>query len=103
YSDEQVEGWKKITAAVHAKGGSMISQLWHTGRSSHVLMTGGPAPATASVNPDYWQDPSHLSSTPEGWLVVSPHRALETSEIVGIVADYRQAAPRAKAAGFDGV
>ena len=40
YSDEQVEGWKKITAAVHAKGGHMFSQLWHTGRSSHVETTG---------------------------------------------------------------
>jgi len=47
YTDQQVEGWKQIVDAVHAKGGRMFSQLWHTGRSSHVEMTGGPAPVTA--------------------------------------------------------
>jgi N-ethylmaleimide reductase len=103
YTDEQVEGWKKITAAVHAKGGKMFSQLWHTGRSSHVEMTGGPAPVSASVDPSYWQDASHLTSTPSGWVQPSPHRALEIAEIKGIVEDYRKAAERAKAAGFDGV
>jgi 2,4-dienoyl-CoA reductase-like NADH-dependent reductase (Old Yellow Enzyme family) len=44
YSDEQVAGWKKITGAVHARGGRMYSQLWHTGRSSHVEMTEGAMP-----------------------------------------------------------
>jgi 2,4-dienoyl-CoA reductase-like NADH-dependent reductase (Old Yellow Enzyme family) len=42
YSDQQVEGWKKITAAVHAKGGYMFSQLWHTGRSSHGMSHSNP-------------------------------------------------------------
>lgn len=103
YSDQQVEGWKKIVAAVHAKGGHMFAQLWHTGRSSHVSMTGGEMPVSASVNPSYWQNSSHLTSTPEGWVPPSPHRALLTSEIAGIVEDYRKAAERAQAAGFDGV
>jgi N-ethylmaleimide reductase len=103
YSDEQVEGWKKITAAVHAKKGYMFAQLWHTGRSSHVSVTGGPEPVSASVNPNYWNDPSNLTSTPSGWVQPSPHRALKISEIVGIVDDYRKAAARAKQAGFDGV
>ncbi|MEI9983813.1 MAG: alkene reductase [Aliidongia sp.] len=103
YSDEQVEGWKRITAAIHSKGGFIFSQLWHTGRSSHVEMTGGPTPGTASVDPSYWQDPSHLVSAPSGWVQPSPHRALELSEIAGIVEDYRRAARRALAAGFDGV
>jgi N-ethylmaleimide reductase len=103
YSDEQVDGWKKVVGAVHAKGGRMFSQLWHTGRSSHVEMTGGPAPVSASVNPAYWADPTHLVSAPSGWVQPSPHRALDVSEIAGIVEDYRQAAARAKAAGFDGV
>jgi hypothetical protein len=58
YSDEQVEGWKKITLAVHAKGGHMFSQLWHTGRSSHVETTGGKTPVSASVNLSYWKDDS---------------------------------------------
>ena len=102
YSDAQVAGWKTVTDAVHAKGGKMFAQLWHTGRSSHVDVTGGTQPVSASVNPAYWQDTSHLTSTPGGWVPPSPHRALETGEIAGIVADYRCATERAKAAGFDG-
>jgi N-ethylmaleimide reductase len=103
FSDAQVDGWKKIVSAVHAKGGHMISQLWHTGRSSHVDVTGGPWPVSASVSAAYWEDPTHLTSTPSGWVQPSPHRALELAEITAIVEDYRQAAERAKAAGFDGV
>jgi N-ethylmaleimide reductase len=103
YSDQQVEGWKKVVDAVHAKGGHMFAQLWHTGRSSHVEMTGGEKPVSASVDPSYWQDPSHLVSTPSGWVQPSPHRALTIPEIAGIVEDYRKAAERAKAAGFEGV
>jgi len=103
YSDRQVEGWKKIVDGVHAKGGHMFAQLWHTGRSSHVSLTGGAAPVSASVDPTYWQSSTHLTSTPEGWVQPSPHRALLTSEIAGIVDDYRQAAERAKSAGFEGV
>src|SRR5579862_5800687 len=103
YTDQQVEGWKKIVDAVHARGGHMFAQLWHTGRSSHVEMTGGETPVSASVNPSYWENSSHLVSAPSGWVQPSPHRALETSEIAGIVEDYRQAAIRAKAAGFEGV
>lgn len=103
YSDPQVAGWRSVTSAVHAKGAHMFSQLWHTGRSSHTLMTGGPMPVSASVNPSYWQDTSKLISGPDGWILPSPHRALETGEIAGIVADYAKAAESAKAAGFDGV
>jgi len=103
YTDQQVEGWKKIVDAVHAMGGHIFAQLWHTGRSSHVEMTGGKTPVSASVNPAYWNDASHLVSAPSGWVQPSPHRALATSEIAGIVEDYRNAALRAKAAGFDGV
>ncbi len=103
YSDEQVAGWKKITDSVHAKGGHMFSQLWHVGRSSHVSMTNGATPVAPSVVPEYWQNSTPSISTPSGWLKPSPHRALDISEIPGIVEDYRKAAERAKAAGFDGV
>jgi N-ethylmaleimide reductase len=103
YSDKQVDGWKKITASVHARQGFMFAQLWHTGRASHVSVTGGPQPVSASVNPDYWNDPDKLTSTPGGWVQPSPHRALEVAEIAGIIDDYRKAAVRAKQAGFDGV
>jgi N-ethylmaleimide reductase len=73
YSDRQVEGWKKITAAVHAKGGRMFSQLWHTGRSSRVEMAGGQMPVSASVNPSYWADASHHAA---GYALRGSHRLL---------------------------
>ncbi len=103
YSDPQVEGWKKIVNAVHAKGGHMFAQLWHTGRSSRVDLTGGETPVSASVDPDYWEDSTHLVSAPGGWLQPTPHRALTLEEIPGIIEDYRKAAERAMQAGFEGV
>jgi N-ethylmaleimide reductase len=103
YSDQQVEGWKKIISAVHAKGGHMFAQLWHTGRSSHTAMTGGEMPVSASVDPAYWQHASHMVSIPGGWVQPSPHRALAMPEIAGIVRDYRRTAERAIDAGFEGV
>lgn len=103
YSADQVAGWKKVVDAVHGKGGHMFAQLWHTGRSSHPSMTGGAMPVSASVNPDYWQNPGHLVSVPGGWVQPSPHRALTVPEIAGIVEDYRLAAERAMDAGFEGV
>lgn len=103
YSDAQVEGWKKVTAAIRNKGAHMFAQLWHTGRSSHIAMTGGATPVSASVDPNYWQHPSHLVSIPSGWVQPSPHRALTIAEISGIVEDYQLAARRAMDAGFEGV
>jgi N-ethylmaleimide reductase len=103
YSDEQVQGWSKIVSAVHGKGGKMMAQLWHTGRSSHISLTGGETPVSASVNPEYWQNADHLTSTTSGWVTPSPHRALTIPEIAGIVEDYRKAAEHARQAGFDGV
>ena len=103
YSDPQVAGWKKITSAVKAKGGHMIAQLWHTGRSSHTSMTGGEMPVSASVNEKYWLHPGHLVSIPGGWTQPSPHRALTVPEIHAIVDDYKHAATRAMDAGFEGV
>jgi N-ethylmaleimide reductase len=98
YSDEQVEGWKRITGAVHARGGRMFLQLWHVGRVGHVDMTGGAAPVAPSVVPF-----DGVAYTKDGWVPVSPHRALEIGEIPGIIEDYREAAERARAAEFDGV
>jgi len=102
YSDEQVAGWKRITGAVHAKGGYMFAQLWHAGRTTHVAVT-GEAPVTASVDPTYWADPSILVVTPDGFSQPSPHRALETVEIADIIEQYRAAALNAKKARFVGV
>jgi N-ethylmaleimide reductase len=103
YSDDQVAGWRRITDAVHRERGHMFSQLWHTGRAAHVDSTNGIATVSSSVNPEYWQDSMIKTSTPRGWLQPSPNRALEIAEIPGVVEDYRKAAERAKAAGFDGV
>jgi N-ethylmaleimide reductase len=102
YTDEQVAGWRGIAAAIHAKGASIFSQLWHTGRASQID-TSGFTPVTSSVDPNYMSDETILVSTPHGWAHPSEHRALEIGEIRGIVEDYRKAAERARAAGFDGV
>src|ERR1700756_5729287 len=102
YRDEQVTGWKRITDAVHAKGGYMFVQLWHAGRTTHVTVT-GEQPVTASVDPAYWADPDIFVVTPDGFSRPSPHRALETAEIAVLVEQYRTAAVNAKRAGFDGV
>jgi len=98
YSDEQVAGWRQVTAAVHAKGGRIFLQIWHVGRQSHVDMTGGVAPvAPSAIQFD------QVVVTKNGWVPVSPNRALETDEIAGIVEEFRRGAERAKDAGFDGV
>jgi len=98
YDDAQIAGWKKVTDAIHAKGGRIFMQLWHVGRTSHVDLTGGAAPVTASVGPY-----NGVSKTSTGWQPASPARALELSEIPGIVEAFKQGARRAKEAGFDGV
>jgi len=103
YSDAQVDGWKKIVDVVHTKGGHIFAQVWHPGRFSHLSLTGGEAPVSASVDPEYWQNPSRLISTPSGWIQPSPHRALAKSEIPGVLEEYGKAVKRAKSAGFDGV
>ncbi|MFA7307210.1 MAG: alkene reductase [Hyphomicrobium sp.] len=98
WSDEQVAGWKRITDAVHAAGGTMLLQLWHVGRVSHPDYLDGALPvAPSAIAPQ-----GHVSlMRPKRDFVVP--RALELNEIPGIVADYRRGAENAKRAGFDGV
>jgi len=99
YTDEMTEGWKHTTDAVHDKGGVIFLQLWHTGRASHSSFHGGqPAVAPSAVRSN--EPDIH---TPAGKQPTEVPRALETSEIPRVVDDYRRAAGRAKAAGFDGV
>lgn len=98
YHDGQVEGWNAVADAVHAKGGRVFMQLIHGGRQSHRDMTGGIDPLAPSVVPF-----DGIVLTQDGWVPVSPHRALEIDEIHGIVEEFRVAAQRAKDAGFDGV
>lgn len=98
WSDEQVEGWKKVTKAVHDQGGVIFAQLWHVGRISHPMFLDGALP----VAPSAIQPKGHVSLVRPETGYVTP-RALETDELPGIVQDYRHAAENAKRAGFDGV
>jgi 2,4-dienoyl-CoA reductase-like NADH-dependent reductase (Old Yellow Enzyme family) len=98
WSPEQVQGWKIITDAVHAAGGKMFLQLWHVGRISDPSYLGGTLP----VAPSATAAKGHVSLLRPKRPFVTP-RALEASEIPGIVEAYRQGARNAQAAGFDGV
>lgn len=99
WTDEQVAGWKKVTDAVHASGGKIVSQLWHVGRfSTTELQPSGAAPVAPSAI-----KAEGNTFTVNGFVPVSMPRALETEEIPGIIAQYRHAAENAKRAGFDGV
>lgn len=100
YTDEMVAGWKPIVDAVHGQGGHVFLQLWHTGRASHSDFHAGElpvAPSAIAISNDSIHTPDGEKKTYE------VPRALETNELPGVVADYRQAAARAKSAGFDGV
>jgi len=99
YTQAQIEAWRTVTEAVHARGGRIFLQLWHVGRVSHVdLQENGAAPVA----------PSALRAATKvfvnnSFVDVSQPRALEIGELAGIVKDFRQAAANAMAAGFDGV
>lgn len=99
YTDAMEEGWRQVTSAVHAANGRIFLQLWHMGRASHSDFHGGSPPVSASAV-RIEGDGIH---TPLGKKPYEKPRALETWEIAGVVADYRRAAARARAAGFDGV
>jgi 2,4-dienoyl-CoA reductase-like NADH-dependent reductase (Old Yellow Enzyme family) len=98
WSDEQVEGWRPVTSAVHKAGGRIFMQLWHVGRVSHPSYLNGALPvAPSAIAPE-----GHVSLVRPKTEYVTP-RALELSEIPAIVEAYRKGAENAKAAGFDGV
>jgi N-ethylmaleimide reductase len=91
-------GWKAVTDAVHAKGGKIYLQLWHMGRASHSSFLGGSPPVSASAIAI-----NGTAHTPVGSVPYETPRALDESEIPGVVADYKAAAALSMAAGFDGV
>ena len=98
HSAEQIAGWKKITDAVHGAGSKIFLQLWHVGRISHPDFHGGALPVA----------PSAIAAqgtvfTAQGPKPMVTPRALEASELPGIVAQFRTGAENAKKAGFDGV
>jgi 2,4-dienoyl-CoA reductase-like NADH-dependent reductase (Old Yellow Enzyme family) len=98
WSQEQVEGWKLVTSAVHAAGGKIFLQLWHVGRVSDPIFLNGDLPvAPSAIAPQ-----GHVSHVRPQRPFVTP-RALDLAEIPAIVEAYRKGAENAKAAGFDGV
>lgn len=99
YTDAHVAAWKPVTDAVHAQGGRIVVQLWHVGRMSHTSLQ---ADGAAPVAPSAIQAGGSVF-TEAGHMPPSMPRALAADEIAGIIDDYRQAAQRAKDAGFDGV
>jgi N-ethylmaleimide reductase len=99
YSKEQVEGWKKVTDRVHERGGHIFVQLWHVGRISHTSLQpdGGNPVAPSAIRA---KTKTFVNGT---FADVSEPRALELSEIPGIIDDYKRGTANAIAAGFDGV
>ena len=99
FTAAQIDAWKKVTAAVHEKGGLIFAQLWHTGRVAHSVDRGGVLPvAPSAVKIEGMQ---HFTS--QGVKDYETPRELTAAEIRQIIADYAQAAQNAIAAGFDGV
>src|SRR5215470_14311877 len=99
YSKEQVAGWRKVTERVHARGGRIFNQIWHVGRVSHTsLQVGGGKPVAPSAI-----RAKGKTFVNNQFVEISEPRALELSEIPGIIDDFRRGAVNALAAGFDGV
>ncbi|MFI8621161.1 MULTISPECIES: alkene reductase [unclassified Marinomonas] len=105
HSPEQIEGWKKVTRAVHEKGGIIFAQLWHVGRVSHTSLqpAGEPPIAPSAIAADNVS--VFVETGPGEGALAEPSmpRALSTEEVGELVALYAQAARNALAAGFDGV
>lgn len=97
-TDAQIAGWKKVTDAVHARGGRIFLQLMHTGRISHPSLIGGETPVAPSAI-----RPEGQAWTPVGQVDYVTPGELALDEIPGVIDDYRQASRRAIEAGFDGV
>ncbi|BBD60315.1 NADH:flavin oxidoreductase/NADH oxidase [Nostoc sp. HK-01] len=98
YTDAQVAGWRLVTDAVHKQGGRIFLQLWHSGRIAHPFLLNGELPVAPSAIAGVGS-----LHTPNGKVSLETPRALETSEIAGIVKEFGKAAENALAAGFDGV
>ncbi len=99
YTDEQISAWKKVTDAVHERGGVIYAQLWHTGRVGHSLVKNGQSPVAPSAIAIQGQQ--HF--TMEGLKDYEVPHALTVDEIKQIISDYKHAAVHAMKAGFDGV
>ena len=97
HTDAQVAGWRLVADAVHARGGRIFAQLMHVGRIGHPVITGVQPVAPSAITPD------GEVFTQEGMKPFTEPRALETSELPGVVAEFVDASRRAVEAGLDGV
>lgn len=104
YLPEAVDGWKHVTDAVHAAGGKIVTQIWHVGRISHTSLqpNGGKPVAPSAIQAKSKTYIINADGT-GAFAETSEPRALELSEIPGLLEDYRKAARAAIDAGFDGV
>lgn len=104
YSAEQIAGWKKVTDAVHEKGGVIFAQLWHVGRVTHPDNIGGQQPISSSAlkaeNVKVFVD---NGTDAPGFVEVVEPREMTKADIKNVIAEYRQAALNAIEAGFDGI
>jgi N-ethylmaleimide reductase len=98
YNDEQIAAWKKVTGAVHGKGGRIFLQIWHAGRAAHPDINGGMPTVSSSATAIDGE-----IHTLQGKVPHAVPRALTAEDIPAIVAAYAQAAKNALEAGFDGV
>lgn len=98
WNKDHIEGWKKITAAVHDAGGKIILQLWHVGRISDPIYLNGALP----IAPSAIAAEGHVSLVRPMRSFVTP-REVSLSEIPILIEMFRKGAENAKAAGFDGV
>jgi len=98
YSDRQEAAWSEVTGLVHALGGRIVAQLWHCGANSHPDHLGGALPSGPSA-----VNPQEISRTPSGPRETLTPREMTTADIDAAIADYADAAARARRAGFDGV
>ena len=103
YATSQLDGWKRVTGAVHQAGGKIVVQLWHVGRISHTdLQPDNAAPVAPSAIRSHTQTVLIREGVATR-VETSMPRALDAAELPGIVLDFRHAARNAIACGFDGV
>jgi N-ethylmaleimide reductase len=106
YSEAQVAGWRQVTEQVHAAGGKMFMQLWHSGRVSSYALLNGAAPLSPSGYNDDLGLLQVYGAMANGYytrVYASPSRAMTREEVYAAVAEFRAGAHNARRAGLDGV
>ncbi|WP_018714836.1 alkene reductase [Brachymonas chironomi] len=103
YTDAQVEGWTKVTQAVHAEGGAIFAQLWHVGRASHQNLLMGRKPHSSTARTAQTKVFAYDLNGKPGFVPATEPHAMTTEEVRETAFDFGKAAHRAIKAGFDGV